>query len=799
MAGAAGLILSFLAGVMVGPRRRGQRVGAAAAERGRWPRSAWSPSRRRRRRRHAGADRLQLPAAARVGQARGGPREEAGDHGGRAAAPRRRRRAPRPTARADDRARRRRRGPPPRAALPPAPDAASRATAAAAAGGRGARADTDAGPARRAASRGQRSAAEGPRPRRAAGFAIQVGAFKDKASADTVVKSLKTRGFPAFAVAPAATSGGLFTVRVGVYRDRADAEAVRAACATTSSSPTSSSSSGVSVERAGRRGRGPPARPGPASRAARPRRARAARAAAREGASTPSARRPAARTSASASRAAPPPSCCSATAARAAAATARSAPRGRCRPIPAEPERVAEAAARLGLRYVVLTSVEPRRPRRTAAPRTSRPRSRAVRARAAGGRRRGADARLQGRPRRARRGARRRARRSSTTTSRRCRASSRALRPQGRYRLSLDVLRRGASAAAGAGDEERAHGRAGGDGRRGARGAARPARGAASTSVTIGQYLRPTRQHEPVAPLLPPEAFDALAARGARDSASRPSTRASSCAPRSTPRRCSTSGGGALSGPACGARRSPRSRACCSSSRSRSSGTAPWPGSRSRRCSWRSPARPGWRAARLGYVTGAVSAVGLLYWTALVVVQYGGMPLAGRRPRHARALPRLRGLPALFGWAVGRLVARLRHAPGSSAPRSSGWRREYCAPTPSSSSRGACSATASSAFLPVIQIASVTAVYGVSFLARADLGARWPARSRRRRDGAAALAGLARAPRAAPGAYGRLGAGPAARRRRGASRVGLVQGGIRQEDKWVPGERLEQRRPPPAS
>jgi cell division septation protein DedD len=54
-----------------------------------------------------------------------------------------------------------------------------------------------------------------------------VGAFRDKASADTVVKSLKTRGFPAYTVPPAANSGGLFTVRVGIYRDRADAEAVQ--------------------------------------------------------------------------------------------------------------------------------------------------------------------------------------------------------------------------------------------------------------------------------------------------------------------------------------------------------------------------------------------------------------------------------------------------------------------------------------------------------------------------------------------------------------------------------------------
>ena len=59
----------------------------------------------------------------------------------------------------------------------------------------------------------------------ASGFAIQVGAFKDKASADGVVKNLKARGLPAYAVTP--TGGGLFTVRVGVYRDRADAEAVQ--------------------------------------------------------------------------------------------------------------------------------------------------------------------------------------------------------------------------------------------------------------------------------------------------------------------------------------------------------------------------------------------------------------------------------------------------------------------------------------------------------------------------------------------------------------------------------------------
>jgi cell division septation protein DedD len=71
----------------------------------------------------------------------------------------------------------------------------------------------------------------GPLPKALAssapGFAIQVGAFKDKASADSVVKSLKSRGFPAYVEAPAGHAGGLFTVRVGIYRDRADAEAVQ--------------------------------------------------------------------------------------------------------------------------------------------------------------------------------------------------------------------------------------------------------------------------------------------------------------------------------------------------------------------------------------------------------------------------------------------------------------------------------------------------------------------------------------------------------------------------------------------
>jgi DedD protein len=58
-------------------------------------------------------------------------------------------------------------------------------------------------------------------------FAIQVGAFKDKGTADSVVSRLKGKGFQAFVV-PAEGDDGLFLVRVGSYAARADAERTEA-------------------------------------------------------------------------------------------------------------------------------------------------------------------------------------------------------------------------------------------------------------------------------------------------------------------------------------------------------------------------------------------------------------------------------------------------------------------------------------------------------------------------------------------------------------------------------------------
>jgi cell division septation protein DedD len=59
----------------------------------------------------------------------------------------------------------------------------------------------------------------------AGSFAIQVGAFKDRAGADSMMNRLKGKGLPAYVQA---ASGGLFNVRVGSYSSRGDAEEVQA-------------------------------------------------------------------------------------------------------------------------------------------------------------------------------------------------------------------------------------------------------------------------------------------------------------------------------------------------------------------------------------------------------------------------------------------------------------------------------------------------------------------------------------------------------------------------------------------
>jgi len=197
----------------------------------------------------------------------------------------------------------------------------------------------------------------------------------------------------------------------------------------------------------------------------------------------------------------------------------------------------------------------------------------------------------------------------------------------------------------------------------------------------------------------------------------------------------------------------------------------------------------GWRAAALGYLTGAVSAVGLLYWTALVVIQYGGLPLpAGIAVMVALCLA-FALFPLLFGWATARLVSTFGTAGLLGAPFV--WVATELLRTHTFFEFPWCLLGYSQhAFLPVIQVASVTAVYGVSFilalssalLAYAALEKR-PPRQRAALVTAALAAGMAWT----GGAWAM--SRPVTET--GRIVVGLVQGGIRQEDKWVPENALD--------
>jgi apolipoprotein N-acyltransferase len=192
----------------------------------------------------------------------------------------------------------------------------------------------------------------------------------------------------------------------------------------------------------------------------------------------------------------------------------------------------------------------------------------------------------------------------------------------------------------------------------------------------------------------------------------------------------------------------------------------------------------GWRAARLGYLAGAVSSLGLLYWTALVVIQYGGLPIGVGIAIMVALCLAVALFPLLFGWAAARLVSAFGTAGLLGAPFV--WVATELLRTHTFFEFPWCLLGYSQhAFPPVIQIASVTAVYGVSFiLAVSSSLVAYAVLETRRPRRRAALVTLALA------AGATWGGGAWAMRRplpeTGRVVVGLVQGGIRQEDKWVP-------------
>ncbi len=196
------------------------------------------------------------------------------------------------------------------------------------------------------------------------------------------------------------------------------------------------------------------------------------------------------------------------------------------------------------------------------------------------------------------------------------------------------------------------------------------------------------------------------------------------------------------------------------------------------------PGTSGWRSFRLGYVTGAVSALGLLYWVSLVVVQYGGIPLpVGIAIMLALCLA-FAIFPSLFAWVVARLVTSFGVVGLLGAPVV--WVGTELLRAHTALQFPWCQLGYTQyRTLPVIQMASITAVYGVSFLLVAS-SALLAFIVIERRPGArrAALLGLVAL---VGGAWG-YGAWAMSRPlpETGQIRVGLVQGGIRQEEKWIP-------------
>jgi cell division septation protein DedD len=60
------------------------------------------------------------------------------------------------------------------------------------------------------------------------GFAIQVAALRERSEADSIVKRLAGKGYPAYVLAPAKGAPSVFRVRVGKFKERREADTVAA-------------------------------------------------------------------------------------------------------------------------------------------------------------------------------------------------------------------------------------------------------------------------------------------------------------------------------------------------------------------------------------------------------------------------------------------------------------------------------------------------------------------------------------------------------------------------------------------
>jgi apolipoprotein N-acyltransferase len=194
--------------------------------------------------------------------------------------------------------------------------------------------------------------------------------------------------------------------------------------------------------------------------------------------------------------------------------------------------------------------------------------------------------------------------------------------------------------------------------------------------------------------------------------------------------------------------------------------------------------RGGLDSFRLGYITGAVSSVGIVYWTALVVVQYGGLSLPVGIGVMGLLCLALALFPSLFGWMVGTWrrafgVPALLLAPVA-------WVATEILRAHTLFNFSWCLLGYSQhANLPTIQVARYAAVYGVSFMV-ASVAAVLAyvvveTRPRPRRMATLGTASMV----AVVLAYGWWTLSrPVAEA--GRVRVALVQAAVLQDDKWQP-------------
>ena len=192
--------------------------------------------------------------------------------------------------------------------------------------------------------------------------------------------------------------------------------------------------------------------------------------------------------------------------------------------------------------------------------------------------------------------------------------------------------------------------------------------------------------------------------------------------------------------------------------------------------------RGGLDSFRLGYITGAVASVGIVYWTALVVVQYGGLSLPVGIGVMGLLCLALALFPSAFALMVGTWHRRLGPPALLLAPVA--WVATEILRAHTLFNFSWCLLGYSQhANLPVIQVARYAAVYGVSFLVALVSAVLAyvvvEPRPRPRRTAALATAGVMAAV---------LGHGWWALSRpvaeSGRIRVGLVQASVLQEEKW---------------